>query len=287
MASVPRPGSLLSALLFGAIIATAACGGNAADEAASTPTRPGRAGTPVTSAYTASGPLAIGDGEGALAQTELSPPPDPESSAGARRFTLPVDRPADVLDTFGAPRGSGRVHGGIDLGASADANIRSVCSGKVIESGVSDANGEHVTVDCGGGWTALLGYLGKRNVETGATVTSSTVVGRADTVLRFVHVELRFEGKAVDPQLFLPIAPPATAAPPSPTRPAGGQGEPAATATPATAPTEATLAPTNTTAVSPSPTRAVATATATPRPPTSTPLPRTATPTPTAKPIVR
>jgi len=279
-------------LLLPLALVCGACGGaNSSPRPAATQPTPGKVLTPVSSRYAASGPLAIGDAEGAVPPGDVSPAPDSGrvESAG-RRFRLPGDGPPVVINAFGVPRGSGMIHGGVDFQASGGAEVRSLCSGTVLESGITDAYGEHVVVDCGDGWTALLGYLGSRAVATGAAVTPSTVIGRVDHELRFVHVELRVDGRLVDPEPRIRLgtesvvnpATPAPALPPEMDTPTGVDAtRTASPATPSTQPAATSPAP-----LAPTPTAVPPTTTPTP-PPTPTPGPPTSTPTAKPRPVIR
>lgn len=282
-------------LLLTLLALVVGCGGSGSTRPGTSQPTPGKAQTPVSSLYAASGPLAIGDAEGAVRPEDTAIAPDSERvDQGGRRFSLPVDGPPAVIDRFGAPRGRGMIHGGIDLQVVGGTEVRSICPGKVLESGISDAYGEHVVVDCGGGWTALLGYLGNRSTSTGLTVTSSTVIGRVDMELRFVHVELRLDGKPVDPEPLIrfgseSLATATTLAPP--TRPVATATQSAGAGIETASPTSSSVQPAtpSPTSLGPTPIPATSTGTtvpptATPRPPTPTPRPPAATPTKTPRP---
>jgi Peptidase family M23 len=271
-------------LLLAAV--SAGCGGSGGDEVTPAAARPeGRVVTPVSPGFTASGPLSAGGAEGGVPFPEAVTPPETEWLAnGGKRFSPPFAGELTVADWFGSARSDGLIHGGVDLAAAAGAAVRSVCTGRVIVSDTDDAYGEHIIIDCGGGWTALFGYLGTRISVAGAAVTNATQVGSIDRELLFVHLELRWEGVPVDPTQFMRLGepPPEPTAPPPPVR--AGTAVSGATATPgaegpATAqPPAATPPPTAQRAATSTPTRLPPTATRTARPPT---------PAPTDRPVIR
>jgi hypothetical protein len=279
----------------GVVVAAAAaialaCGGGS--DATTTPSASATRGqllTPVTSAYSASGPLIIGNDEGAIAPEDIA-----DESALPKvlpYFVLPIEGSPALLDGFGVPRGN-RVHGGVDLGAAGGALVHAPCAGIVTDSGVSDSDGEHVTIDCGGGWVLLLAYLGSRSISTGASVAAGGAVGTVDSVLAFVHVEIRYNNRVVDPGPLLPLTglptPAATRAPTTPPPPVTPTA--AETATPGateTAVVESSPTPSATPSATRTATATVPVPTATPQPPTATPRPATPTPTRTPPPIFR
>lgn len=107
-----------------------------------------------------------GDGaagpEGAIAEAEqvLAAPADAVSSS-ASRFGMPLTAWYAVTDRYGAPRGPGIVHGGIDLDVRGYSRspIYAACDGIVASTGYSSSYGYHAIVDCGDGWATLYGHM--------------------------------------------------------------------------------------------------------------------------------
>ena len=99
---------------------------------------------------------------------------------------VPVDgvRVADIVDTFGAPRGSGRTHAGIDIFAPRGTPVRSATGGFVwAVEGVSPLGGNAVTVVGAGGRRYYYSHLDRfaDNLREGQPVTPDTVLGYVGT----------------------------------------------------------------------------------------------------------
>ncbi len=217
----------------------------------------------------------------------------PESGG---RFSLPLADWIRVTDRYGAPRGSGLVHGGIDLAVAGNVPVLAACQGVVTAASYSGVYGNHVVVDCGGGWSTLYGHLSSMSVDVGDQVGKTTAVGRSGSTGystgEHLHFEVRYQGTPVNPEGYLdfrigpgtPLSDGPIVFPRNPR-----SGEPGATqASPepaATEPPTPTATPTPTSTATPTPT-ATPTVTNTPTP-TPTPRPPTPTPTPTPRPILR
>lgn len=284
----PRP-ALLVVPLFCVLLLAAGCGGNEDSPSPESPAtrRSGNVATPFSPPIAADGPLGGSGTEGAVpAQQPPEPPASDLVANGSRRFRAPVRGPAAVLEGFGVARSGGLIHGGIDIGVPAGADVLAPCAGRVTASESSDAYGDHVVIDCGGGWKALAGYLGERRLAAGATVAQGAVIGRVDGALLYVHIELRFQGVPIDPVPYMDLGPevtplPSETATPSPTRTATRTATPTLRPgeTPPPTPTETpTPPPANTPTSRPTVPPPTATSTPTPAPPTPTWTP-SATPT--------
>jgi hypothetical protein len=281
-----RSSRLLAALVSLALLAAGsvlACGTSDPDPAPTPrpgePTVAGRRTTPVSSGAVDAGPIETFPGswnsiEGAVSTPQrVELPPRAELD---RIFTLPVIDWLTTLDRFGTGRRDGLVHGGVDirLDGGAPVALRAMCGGTMGATGSNDSYGQYVTVECGE-WTVILGFVGEIRVNSGDRVSATSTVAMSDPSGTHFHLEIRYRGTPVDPQvvLDLPVSPRPT---PTPT--------PTSTSTPSVTPTPsatATLPPGVTaTATQPGAT-AAPTLTPTPRPPTSTP---TITPTPTRTP---
>ena len=193
-------------------------------------------------------------------------------SLNGGRFKMPVLAWSKPTDRFGAPRGGGLVHAGIDLALEGltHSQVFSACTGSVSYTGYSGAYGNHVIVDCGDGFTTLYGHFSQVLVKKGQSVDNSRVLGISGSTGystgEHLHFEIRLNDLPVNPENYLdfhiapgtplsdgPIVFPRSATPTPQPQPAADEPPPASTATP----------------------------TATPVPPTRTPIPTpTATPTP-------
>lgn len=239
------------------------------------------------------------ESEGAIPE----PPADPvqqevkDTVVQSGRFTMPLKAWSRVTDRYGAYRGAGLIHGGIDLalgGSLAKSPIYSACNGTVTSAAYSSVYGYHVIVDCGEGWGTLAGHMSQVRVVGKQAVTPETVLGISGSTGfstgEHLHFEIRYKGVPVNPEHYLdfkippgtplsdgPIYIPGTGKTAVPKKPgATGTSETTAEATevpptPTPQPT-ATPRPTNT----PTPT-STPTITPTPKPPTPT---RTPTPRP-------
>ncbi len=261
-------------LLFPALVLAAllvACGSSSTPPPTSVPR--GSGSTPVGVAV-ASGP-GSDTVEGAVANRAA---PSPTTSPPA--LVLPVESPYQLGDVFGSPRLGGRIHAGLDFALGGPLDVKASCAGTVTAAGPTDAYELSVRVDCGGGWSILVGYLGAIHVAAGQRVRLDSTIGAASAASPVIHFEIRWQDVPLDPQQYLDFneAPPETpAAGVTPVIP--GQAPRAVpTARPASIP-EAT--PGATTADTP--TNGPNTATATPARPTPTPAPPTPTATPTPK----
>lgn len=247
-----------------------------------------------TSIYSAEGAV--------LADSEVRASPD-ERPAG--RFIMPLANWSAVTDRFGAPRGPGFVHGGIDLALEglSRSPVYASCAGTVTTASLSSVYGYHVILDCGEGWGSLYGHLSEIRVREGQYLPQGAVLGLTGSTGfstgEHLHFEIWYRGQRVNPEDYLdfkiPEGTPLSSGPlvfgPG-SRPAGGNGAaatntpgttntttPEATATnvPPTATATATHTPTNTPTPTPTPTFT----------PTPTPVPPTPTRTPTPPPIIR
>lgn len=227
-------------------------------------------------------------GEGAVEEEAASPHEEVVRVIEDGRFSMPLNAWSHVTDRYGADRGNGWVHGGIDLaleGLSASP-IYASCDGTVSVSEYSHSYGYYVTVDCGDGWTTLYAHMSLIGVEVGEAVSRESVLGRTGTsgfsTGEHLHFEMILDGVRVNPEHYLDFKiPPGTPLSSGPLWfPGSGTGSgasggslPEPTATPTNTPTP-TATPTNT---------PIPTAT-TPPQPTATPTPITPTPIPTLAP---
>jgi len=224
--------------------------------------------------------------EGAIAvnsaRKATSDPPPPLSLPAASRVSLG--------DRFGAPRGEGYVHAGVDVSSAAGGGITAVaaCDGKVTGIYELDGYGKFAVVDCGNSWRTIYAQLSTVTAKPGDLVTGGvTPIGSTTGPM---HFELRWDGVPVDPEAYVdfnaapgPKPTPADAASATPTRtatPVSGGSAPEPTATPTPGSSGGSSGPAAT--ATPAPAQATPTPTNTPTPPPPTP-----TRTPLPKPVIR
>jgi hypothetical protein len=281
--------ALVGCALVGAALLSA-CGGGQDTPGSPTPVpRAVSQATPQSASVSASGPEESFPGSWNSLEGADGPPasdfqPPSPSSAGVV-LVSPIAAVTPFLDQFGEMRRDGLTHAGIDIDLRAlpASPVRGVCEGTILSVSSNDNLSLHVAIDCGGGWTALIGFLGAVQLKPGSPTSTTAVVGTSDPTGHFLHFEVRFNGIPVNPAdvVEFPVPPP----PPTP-RPTATQvtvaGNPTAgpTATaPATAATAATPSPTTGTGVPPTAAPPTPTPTWTPTP-SPTPRPRpTSTPT--------
>lgn len=221
-------------------------------------------------------------GEGAVAASGADGSIEPFGD-GTPIFTMPLRAFSHWTDRFGAARGGGFIHGGIDLAVEGmeGSRVYSACAGTVSTAEYSRSYGYYVVVDCGNAWATLYAHLSLINVEVGQAATAVTVLGITGTsgfsTGEHLHFEIIYDGTRTNPENYLDFGiPPGTPLSNGPLWfPSSGSYEPP-TPTPTITPT-----PTNTpipTATMPPLANA---ATATPITPTPKPT-RTPTPLPTA-----
>ncbi len=213
--------------------------------------------------------------EGAIAIAVSGAQPAP---AAAGRFQLPLPEWSHISDRYGADRGPGFVHAGIDLVLEDElvaSPVYSACAGTVLLAEYSFSYGSHIVVDCGDGWSTLYGHFGLLSVAPGDVVGQETVLGISGnsgfSTGEHLHFEILWRDAPVNPEAYFEFnIPPGTPLSSGPIffGPQGPQGPQGPTATPV----PPTATPTNTPTITPTPTR-------TPRP-TSTPIPLPDTPTP-------
>jgi murein DD-endopeptidase MepM/ murein hydrolase activator NlpD len=209
--------------------------------------------------------------EGAVAAT--SDEQAPAGSLNGGRFSMPLGSWTKVTDRFGAPRGGGLIHGGIDLALDHHTPVSAACKGTVIYTGYNGTYGNHVIIDCGDGFTTLYGHLSQVMVAKDQAVDNTVVIGLSGSTGfstgEHLHFEIRLNDVPVNPENYLDFH----IAPGTPLSDGPiwfpGSDTPGAAAAAATA----TEVPTETATPKP---------TATPIPPTATPT-NTPTPTPTPK----
>jgi len=227
------------------------------------------------------------NGEGSIA-APLTPVAGPVMTEG--RFAMPLAAWSHPTDRYGAPRGWGFIHGGIDLAVDGmeGSPVYASCDGTVSTMEYRSSYGLHVIVDCGDGWETLYAHFSEALVAPGdAAVKGTTVLGYTGSsgfsTGEHLHFEIIYNGTRVNPEHYLDFKiPPGTPLsngpiwfPGSSDGPSGPPPTPTDTPTPTPTPTDTPI---------PTATRPPM-ATSTPTPVTPTPRPtHTPTPSPTVAP---
>ena len=262
-------------------VVASGCGKDASGSAQPTPPHLARS-APSSIQYSAEGPPpgAEDSDEGAVTADEIaSDPPPPPRIAG------PVGVFLGVRDVFGSQRAGGMTHGGIDLLLDPELQdgLLAPCAGSV--QSIGDGR---VVIDCWRSWTVLLVPVAVVSVKEGATLAFHQAIGQFDPQAGFLHFEVRWNARVVDPAPFLDDEFGPTAVPPPVQR-----QPPAGSAAPTPIPPDGTPALSSPTTAIPPPTAAkpqtTPTRTSTPVPPTATakPTPRRVAATPTPIPILQ
>ena len=105
-------------------------------------------------------------------------------------------------------RGSRRyVHSGVDLATSLGTPIYSIASGTVTFSGWQGSYGNMVIVNHGNGVESYYAHCNTLNVSVGQTVTGGTMIATVgstgNSTGAHLHLEIRVNGTAVNPQNYL------------------------------------------------------------------------------------
>jgi len=128
----------------------------------------------------------------------------PMASASApppRDFQLPVQ--GRTLVGFGAQRESGLASTGLTLAPSKGAQVVAPGRGRVAFAGAYRGFGRIVIIEHEGGWTSLVTGLERVDVAVGDAVIGGSPMGLASGGAQAVTIELRREGKPVNPLQYL------------------------------------------------------------------------------------
>ncbi|MGH2632753.1 MAG: murein hydrolase activator EnvC family protein, partial [Tepidiformaceae bacterium] len=240
-------------------------------------------GAAATAGASATATTAATPGDGAIEIAKPSPPPDPGIV-----FAFPLQSWLSIGDRYGAPRGAGYMHGGIDLNVDGNAatTLYSVCDGSFVGAGQNTNYGSYFVIDCGNQWTAVYAMVASTGLRVNEAVTAGEAVGVLgpvkDPAAGHLHFELRYHGYPMNPETYMQFGP-TTGILPTPTP------EPTNPAATATAPATRTPVPPAHATATPVSTGGGANNTPPPNdtplpPPTATPTPWEPTPTPTATP---
>lgn len=134
-----------------------------------------------------------------------TPPPavTTRPTAGNLAWRWPAD--GQVISTYLAGEPTRQ---GLDIAGSAGQPVRAASDGVVVYSGAGLVGyGELIIIKHNSEWLSAYGHNRKRMVTEGQRVTAGQQIaemGRTAAPRDMLHFEIRFDGKPVDPQLYLP-----------------------------------------------------------------------------------
>lgn len=123
------------------------------------------------------------------------------SSSPPRDYQLPVQ--GRTLVGFGARRDSGLAGTGLTLVPAVGAQVVAPGRGRVAFAGAYRGFARIVIIEHGGGWTSLVTGLDRVDVAVGDRVIGGSPLGVADGATQPVTIELRRDGRPVNPLEFL------------------------------------------------------------------------------------
>ena len=127
----------------------------------------------------------------------------PSSTPSSAGLIWPASGP--VTSSFGWRWG--RMHEGIDIGASYGSAIRAAASGTVIYCGWESGYGNLTVIDHGGNLATAYGHQSSIAVACGQQVTQGQVIGYVGSTGHstgpHLHFEVRINGSPVDPMGYL------------------------------------------------------------------------------------
>jgi murein DD-endopeptidase MepM/ murein hydrolase activator NlpD len=140
-----------------------------------------------------------------LVGVRLTPPDD--------GFGWPLDGAPRITSRFGwraLSVAGNRYHLGLDLGAPTGTPVRAVRPGEVVRTGWIGAYGYAVYLRHADGYETRYAHLSRIDVQVGERVDRGQTVGRVGSTGAstgpHLHLEVRLDGRALDPLLFLPGA---------------------------------------------------------------------------------
>ncbi|WP_086606930.1 murein hydrolase activator EnvC family protein [Erythrobacter donghaensis] len=148
------------------------------------------------------GPVLRPENLAAALPPEAAPAPSSAaSSPPPRDFQLPVQ--GRTLAGFGSKRASGLAATGLTLAPAKDAQVVAPARGRVAFAGAYRGFGRIVIIEHDGGWTSLVTGLAMVEVAVGDSVIGGSPLGRATGGTEPVTIELRQDGKPVNPLQYL------------------------------------------------------------------------------------
>uniref|UniRef100_UPI0012963105 M23 family metallopeptidase n=1 Tax=Ornithinicoccus halotolerans TaxID=1748220 RepID=UPI0012963105 len=143
------------------------------------------------------------DGAGPSRHGERGAAPEVEQTASPTGFATPVT--GSLTSRYGYRWG--RLHSGIDYGATYGAPVRAVGGGTVEMTGWTTGLGYQVRVRLDDGTLLVYGHLSQVGVASGQRVATGQWLGAVGNSGRstgpHLHLEVRLDGVAVDPLPWL------------------------------------------------------------------------------------
>ncbi len=158
-------------------------------------------------------------GRNELSETIITPAKDRVIAVGAKplpeavptgTFIWPCESPYGISSPFGwrVIYGKKEFHLGIDLPNAVGTPIYASDGGKVVFAGFSPSYGYNVRIEHADGYSTTYAHLSKVLVRVGDMVYQGQEVGKmGNTGVSYgshLHFEIRINGEAQDPELFLP-----------------------------------------------------------------------------------
>ncbi len=130
---------------------------------------------------------------------------DPAAVGRANPFAWPAE--GWISSEFQELRGGEGPHSGIDIVAASGTLVAAAAAGRVVVSGSDPQYGLLLAIDHGGGLMTLYGHNAALTVRRDEAVTKGQGIGRVGNTGRstapHLHFEVRQDGFALDPRLFL------------------------------------------------------------------------------------
>ncbi len=140
-----------------------------------------------------------------------------KSSNSGKKPTMAAPRKSPIdwgypLESYRYVRGYSltnwkRPHRGVDLAAPMRTDIHSMADGTVLKSGPMGSYGNLVVIDHGRGFSSVYAHCAKNVVRVGQRVRRGQTVALLGSTGRstgpHLHFEIRYNGKAVDPEKYI------------------------------------------------------------------------------------
>ncbi len=139
------------------------------------------------------------------ATTSTPKPPPPQAAPVNSGFSWRWPADGHVIGRFGAGDATRQ---GIDIAGSGGQAVRAAADGVVVYSGAGLVGyGELIIVKHSEAWLSAYGHNRKRLVNEGQNVKAGQQIaemGSTGAAREMLHFEIRYNGKPVDPQQYLP-----------------------------------------------------------------------------------